>query len=411
MKILVMNAGSSSQKSCLYDLSGNSSGNGKEQLSEQPPQPLWQAEIDWTHQSGVAELKVKTQQQSLKEEIPFESRSPVMAYMLETLWSGPTQVIAAATEISGVGHRVVHGGQQYQDSVKITPEVKQTIADLATLAPVHNPVNLEGIEAIEAILGDVPQVAVFDTAFHARMPEAAAVYPVPYEWLKQGIRRYGFHGTSHRYCAQRTAQLLDRPLQDLRIVTCHLGNGCSLAAIQAGQSIDTTMGFTPLDGLMMGSRSGSIDPGILLYLMRQEGYTVEKLESVLNKGSGLLGVSGVSNDMRSVMEAIEAGNVQAKLAVEIYIHRLKQCIGSMIASLGGLDVLVFTAGVGENAPQIRAGACEAFAYLGLQLDLERNAQSPRDQLISSPDSTIPVLIIHTQEDWTIAWDCWNLLRE
>jgi acetate kinase len=403
MKILVMNAGSSSQKSCLYEVDA-------EHLPDLPPAPLWEAQIDWTHQQGVAELKVTAHATSFKSEIPFEKRAPVVAQMLDTLWSGSTPVIASASEIDVVGHRVVHGGQYYQDSVRITPEVKAQIADLATLAPVHNPVNLEGIEAIEKVLRDVPQVAVFDTAFHARMPDHTALYPVPYEWAEKGIRRYGFHGTSHRYCAQRAAQLLNRDLKTLRIVTCHLGNGCSLAAVHNGYSINTTMGFTPLDGLMMGSRSGAVDPSILLYLMREAGYTADKLEQVLNQNSGLLGVSGVSNDLRLVMQAIEAGNARAQLALEMYIQRLKQFIGSMIASLGGLDVLIFTAGVGENAANVRAGACEAFAYMGLKLDPEKNSGRPRDQVISSDDSTVNVLVIHTQEDWAIAREAWELIK-
>jgi acetate kinase len=405
MKILVMNAGSSSQKSCLYEVPASG-------LPEQPATPVWEAQIDWTHQQGIAELKVTTPTgAALKEEVPFQSRLPVVAHMLETLWSGATQVLSDASSIDVVGHRVVHGGEHYHDSVRITPEVKATIGELAALAPVHNPVNLEGIEAIEKALGNVAQVAVFDTAFHARMPDYAAVYPVPYEWVEKGIRRYGFHGTSHRYCTQRTAQLLNRDPKDLRLVTCHLGNGCSLAAIQNGRSIDTTMGFTPLDGLMMGTRSGSVDPSILLYLIHEEGYTAEKLEETLNQNSGLLGVSGVSNDMRLIVQAIAEGNPRAKLALNLYIHRLRQLIGSMIASLGGLDALVFTAGVGENSPPVRAGACEAFAYMGLKLDLEKNQKSPRDQIISTPDSTVPVLIIHTQEDWAIARECWEVVRE
>ncbi|MCU0526660.1 MAG: acetate kinase [Elainella sp. Prado103] len=403
MKILVMNAGSSSQKSCLYQISGDT-------LPDQPPTPLWEGQIDWTHQPGVAEIKVKTAQHSQKSAIPFVDRSPVVSQMLATLWQGDLAVLDTAADIEAVGHRVVHGGSDYQSSVKITSEVKATIGKLANLAPVHNPINLEGIEAIEQILGSVPQVAVFDTAFHARMPEAAAIYPLPYEWVDQGIRRYGFHGTSHQYCAQRAAQLLDRPLESLRLVTCHLGNGCSLAAVAGGYSIDTTMGFTPLDGLMMGSRSGAVDPSILLYLMREKGYTAEQLEQVLNRESGLLGVSGVSNDLRSVLAAITTGNSRAELALNLYIHRLRQCMGSMIASLGGVDAIVFTAGVGENAPEVRAGACAAFAFLGIQLDPERNAASPRDQVISHPESAIPILIVHTQEDWMIACQAWQLLH-
>lgn len=402
MKILVLNAGSSSQKSCLYEVTGD-------QLPDQPPAPLWEAQIDWTHQQDVAEVKVEAQGATLKAEFPSNPRASVMAHMLDTLWSGSTQVIASAAEIDIVGHRVVHGGEHYHESVQITPAVKAQIAKLAALAPVHNPVNLEGIEAIEQILPEVRQAAVFDTAFHAQMPEAIALYPVPYEWSETGIRRYGFHGTSHRYCAQRAAQLLDRDLNPLRIITCHLGNGCSLAAIREGRSINTTMGFTPLDGLMMGSRSGSIDPSILLYLIREEGYSAEKLEHLLNRGSGLLGVSGVSNDLRLVMQAVEAGNPRAQLAVEMYIQRLRQFIGSLIASLGGLDVLIFTAGVGENAPHIRAEACTAFAYMGLKLDDQRNSGRPHDQVISTDDSTVKVLVIHTQEDWAIAQDCWKLI--
>jgi acetate kinase len=402
MKILVLNAGSSSQKSSFYDIAGG-------HLPDQPLAPLWEAQIDWTHQPGVAEVKVKTATAELQEAIAFEARPPVIAHMLSTLWSGSSQIIADASEIEGVGHRVVHGGQDYCNSVRVTPAVKEAIARLSDLAPVHNPVNLAGIEAIEEILGDVPQVAVFDTAFHATLPDAAAIYPVPYNWTEKGIRRYGFHGTSHRYCAQKTAQILGKDLQDLKLVTCHLGNGCSLAAIQEGQSINTTMGFTPLDGLMMGNRSGSVDPSILLYMLRQEGYTVEQVDHLLNQASGLLGVSGVSNDMRLVMEAA-AENPQAKLAIDIYIHRLQALIGEMIASLNGLDALVFTAGVGENAADIRTAACKNFSYMGLRLDAQKNSAQPHDQIISAEDSTVNVLVVHTQEDWAIAQECWQTLK-
>lgn len=398
MKILVLNAGSSSQKSCLYEI--------PEQMPDQPLDPLWEAQIDWLQ--GKAELSVKTADETLTESIESEVRSTVMEQMLKTLWNGKTQVIGSLTEIEAVGHRVVHGGQTYYESVQITPEVKAEIDRLSILAPVHNPVNLEGINAMESILS-VPQVAVFDTAFHARIPDAAAVYPIPYEWAQE-IRRYGFHGTSHRYCAQRTAYLLAQNLEDLKIVTCHLGNGCSLAAIQEGRSIHTTMGFTPLEGLMMGNRSGSIDPSILLYLQRQAGYGVDRLDQMLNKGSGLLGISGVSHDMRRVREAATAGNLRAKLAIDIYIHRLRSCIGDMIATLNGLDALVFTAGLGENDAAIRAAACENFSYMGLKLDLEQNSSHPRDRLISTEDSTVKVLVVHTQEDWAIAQECWQVVQ-
>ncbi|GAB4370698.1 MAG: acetate kinase [Elainellaceae cyanobacterium] len=405
MKILVLNAGSSSQKSSLYEIPDH-------HLPEHPPQPIWEGLIDWTHQAGVAEIKVETAKgEELQETVPFTERPPVVEHLLSTLWSGSTQVMAKPSEIEAVGHRVVHGGRQYHDSIRITPEVKQAIAELSDLAPVHNPANLEGIEAIEQILGDIPQVAVFDTAFHAQMPDAAAIYPGVYDWVKQGIYRYGFHGTSHQYCAERVAQLMGRDLQSLKLITCHLGNGASLAAIENGRSIDTTMGFTPLDGLMMGTRSGAVDPSILIYLMRHQGYDADQLDRLLNKESGLLGISGISNDLRQITIAIEAGNDRAKLAFELYVHRLRSCIGSMLASLGGLDALVFTAGVGENSAPVRAAACEAFAFLGLKLDAEKNAGRPRDQDISAPDSQIKVFVIHTQEDWAIAKDCWKIVQQ
>ncbi|TFI51217.1 acetate kinase [Mastigocladus laminosus UU774] len=402
MKILVLNAGSSSQKSCLYEIAG-------EVLPNQVPLPLWEAKVDWTYLQGVAKIDIKTATgEVLQEKIEAESQAVVMAYVLDTLTQGSTQVIKHLSEIDVVGHRVVHGGQDYQNSVIITDDVKEAIARLSTLAPVHNPANLQGIQMIEQALGKVMQVAVFDTAFHAQIPDAAAIYPGPYEWVEQGIRRYGFHGTSHKYCAQRAAHILDRDLESLRLIICHLGNGCSLTAIKNGRSVDTTMGFTPLDGLMMGSRSGSIDPGIAIYLLRQHNYSPEQLEYILNQVSGLKGISGISNDLRLVMEAMIQGNSRAQLAWDIYIHRLRSYIGAMLASLDGLDALVFTAGVGENSPLIRQAACEPFKFLGLKLDPKKNINFILDQDIATPDSAVRVLTIHTQEDWAIATECWRL---
>jgi len=401
MKILVLNAGSSSQKSCLYELN--------DVLPDRPPQPLWEAQIDWNHREGVAQLKVETASGTeLEEEFASDSREAAISRMLETLWQGKTQVINSLKDIDIVGHRVVHGGQDYQQSTLISPDVKEAIARLSVFAPVHNPVNLEGIEAIEKILLNVPQVAVFDTAFHAQLSPAAFVYPGPYEWLENGIRRYGFHGISHQYCARRAADLLGQDLADLRLISCHLGNGCSLAAIRGGWSVDTTMGFTPLEGLMMGSRSGSIDPGILIHQLKQSDFTAEKLDGILNRNSGLKGISGVSSDMRQIGDAIAQGNQRAQLALDIYIHRLRAGIGAMLASLGGLDALIFTAGVGENSAVVRAAACEAFGLIGLKLDDEKNRQSPLDQDIAAVDSAVRILVIHTQEDWEIARECWKL---
>jgi acetate kinase len=404
MKILVLNAGSSTQKSCLYELADTGS------LPDLALTPLWQADADWTHHQGTAELKISTAGDVvLEENLHTDKRSEVIAQMLKTLWSGKTQVISQASEIDIVGHRVVHGGREFEKSTLVTPEVKAVISRMAVLAPAHNPANLEGIEVMERIVPAVPQVAVFDTAFHSQMPLPVVVYPGPYEWFEQGIQRYGFHGISHQYCARRTAQVLGRNLETLRLITCHLGNGCSLAAIRHGHSVETTMGFTPLEGLMMGSRSGSVDPGILLYLLRQKGISAEQLDITLNKASGLKGISGLG-DMRQVLRGIEEGNLQAKLAFDMFVHRLRYYTGAMLATLEGLDALVFTAGIGENSAEVRAAACESFAFLGLKLDPRKNAQSPADEVISAADSAIPVVIVHTQEDWSIAQECWKLAK-
>ena len=404
MKILVLNAGSSSQKSRLYEVANNSA------LPEIAPAPLWQADADWTHHRGSTEVKISTASGvTLVDNLDTDERSDVIEYILRTLWSGKTQVLSQASGVDIVGHRVVHGGNEFEKSTLVTPKVKMAISRMAVLAPLHNPANLEGIEVVERIFSNIPQVAVFDTAFHRRMPLEAMVYPGPYDWYEQQIYRYGFHGISHQYCSRRAAQILGKDLESLRLITCHLGNGCSLAAIQHGHSIETTMGFTPLEGLMMGSRSGSIDPGIMLYLLQQKKVTVEQLNETLNKVSGLKGISG-SGDMRQILRDIKEDKPRAKLAFDMFVHRLRYYIGAMLATLGGLDALVFTGGIGENAAEVRAAACESFAFLGLKLDAHKNKQSPADQLISAVDSTIPVLIIHTEEDWAIARECWEMAQ-
>ncbi len=399
MKILVLNAGSSSQKSCLYQIGDN--------LPDLPLKPLWEAKIDWTYSEGIAELKVETERGELQQELPSSDRRAVLSYLLDSLCKGDTQVVDNLSEIKIVGHRVVHGGERYREAAIITQEVKEAIAKLASFAPVHNPVNLEGITAIEQILPDVLQVAVFDTAFHSQLPLKAAVYPIPYSFFEQGIRRYGFHGINHEYCARRTAQLLNKDIESLRLITCHLGNGCSIAAIAHGISIDTTMGFTPLDGLMMGSRSGSVDPGILIHLLRQ-GYDADKLDEMLNKTSGLKGISGLSNDMRQIIAAKE--NTRAQLAFEMYVKSLCQHIGAMLVTLGGIDAIVFTGGVGEHQPPIRAAACEALGFIGVKIDSDRNTNSPMDSDIATEDSSARVLVIQAQEDWAIATECWKLAK-
>ncbi len=400
MKILVLNAGSSSQKSCLYQIDDN--------LPDLPLKPLWSAKIDWTYSQEIAELKVKTDSGELQTELSSSDRMAVMSCLLDSLYKGETQVIDNLSEINIVGHRVVHGGEDYQTATIITQKVIDAISRLASFAPVHNPVNLEGITAIEQILPDVPQVAVFDTAFHSQLPAMAAVYPIPYTLFEQGIRRYGFHGINHEYCAYRTAQLLNKDVESLRLITCHLGNGCSIAAIRGGISIDTTMGFTPLDGLMMGSRSGSVDPGILIHLLRQ-GYDADKLDEMLNIASGLKGISGLSNDMRQIIKA-KKDNFRAGLAFDMYVKSLCQHIGAMLVTLGGVDAIAFTGGVGEHQPPIRAAACEALAFMGIKIDSNKNANSPIDVDIATNDSSARVLVIEAQEDWAIASQCWQLAK-
>jgi acetate kinase len=399
MKILVLNAGSSSQKSCLYDL---------DSLPSHPPRAIWEASIDWTVNCDYGVLTVKSQGIKQEIQLPSHDRPAGIATMLDTLVRGETKVLDTLSEINIVGHRVVHGGTEYSQATIITPEVKETIKRLIPLAPAHNPAHLEGIKAIEQVLGNVPQVAVFDTAFHRSIPPAASLYAIPYQWSELGIRRYGFHGTSHQYCSQRAAELLEKPLESLKMVICHLGNGASLSAVKEGKSIDTTMGFTPLEGLMMGTRSGSIDPAILIYLEREYQYNLDSLNSLLNKESGLKGISGISGDMRAITTAMQEGDERAKLAFEMYIHRLRSLIGSMIASLEGLDVLVFTAGIGENSVLVRERACQGWSFLGLELDLAKNAAKPKDEDISTETSKVRIMVIATAEDWAIARECWDL---
>lgn len=370
MKILVLNSGSSSQKAGLYQIGDT--------VPDDPPPSLLDRRIEW---DGVS------------------SRGRLLEQLLSD-FSG----------IDVVGHRIVHGGPDFHQPVLITPEVKAAIGHASSFAPLHNQAELEGVELVEHVLGAVPQVAVFDTGYHRQMPLAAAVYPGPYAWYTSGIRRYGFHGINHQYCAARTARLLRRDLAEIRLVTCHLGNGCSLAAIAGGISVDTTMGFTPLEGLMMGTRSGSIDPGILTYLIREGRIAAREIDDVLNQKSGLLGISGLSGDMRQILVAMNNGHSRARLAFDIYIHRLQSGIGAMAAVLGGIDALVFTAGIGENSPEVRAAACGQLGFLGLKLDRAANDQASPDTDIAAADSHVPILVIRAQEDWTIARECWGLLH-
>lgn len=410
MNILVLNAGSSSLKASLYQLT-------TEGLSINPVVPLWTGQIvrgasalPNRHSDQTITLKVKTVDGRSIHRVTTTINPPTdLQNLLDSLWQGETQVIADISEIDLVGHRVVHGGSQYHQPTWIDAQVQSEIDRLSVFAPLHNPVNLMSIRAITTLAPNLPQIAVFDTALYGNLPEVSYVYPLPYEWLQQGIRKYGFHGISHQYCADRAAQLLNRDLQDLRLISCHLGNGCSLAAIKSGICIDTTMGFTPLDGLMMGTRCGSIDPGIILHLLREKKFTVEELDHALNFESGLLGVSGVSHDLLEIDRAIELGNIRAKLALDLYIHLLATKIAALLPELGGIDALIFTAGVGENHAGIRDGIAAKLAFLGVEIDSALNISEVVDDLdIATMKSPIRLLRIHTQEEWQIAKACWLL---
>jgi acetate kinase len=399
MKILVINSGSSSVKACVYEIGWT--------LPDNPPPALWEAKIEW--QDKAAAIVVKNSSGAFhKDQIAVTSREQAGRDLLSTLWTGDASIIKSHAEIDAVGHRVVHGGPHFEDPVVLTPEVRSAIASVSAFAPLHITAELAGMKIVDDLLGSVPQMAVFDTGFHRRMPLAAAVYPGPYNWFENGIRRYGFHGINHQYCTERAAQLLGKKKNSIKLVICHLGSGCSLDAVQHGRSVDTTMGFTPLDGLMMGTRSGSIDPGILIFLMSQGQMNAHDLDMVLNHQSGLQGISGVSSDMRDVIAGMEGGNERAKLAFDIYVHRVRAAIGSMAAAVGGMDAVVFTAGIGENSPQVRTAACRGLEFLGIKLDEERNADPALDADIAAPDSRVRVLVIRAEEDWAIAAECWKL---
>jgi acetate kinase len=405
MKTLVLNGGSSSFKCWFHTLSDDN-------LREDAPDPMWQARIDWNQQSGTAKIRFQVKRSTVEREMNVRSPVDALGPVLEALWTSETGVISQPGEVDVVGHRIVHGGIAHRESTLLNPEVRDAIAKQVEFAPAHNRFELEAIATVDRVIGaGVKQVAVFDTGFHSTLPASAYVYPGPYSWLQEDVRRFGFHGISHQYASRRAAQLLGKDPAALRLITCHLGSGGSLAAIRGGKSVDTTMGFTPLEGLMMGTRSGSIDPGIIIYLLRHRGYSADQLDDILNKRSGLKGVSGISDDMRDILEAITAGNDRAKLAFDVYAHRLSREIGGMLVVLGGLDVLVFTGGVGENCAPLREVACRQLGFLGVKLDSLKNSGSPVDENIAAVESAIPVLVIRAQEDWEIARECYRLVRK
>lgn len=393
MKILVCNSGSSSLKFSLIETKG-------EVL-------LAEGIIDWTTQPTRLVLRCHGQPE-VQEELALQEHKEALARILAGLQAGQPAPLQKISDLHAVGHRVVHGGQRYTAAVRITPEVERAIDDLAELAPLHNPASLDGIRAVNHILPGIFQVAVFDTAFHATLSGAARTYAIPQMWTRKwGLRRYGFHGLSISYCATRATEMLGRA--DSRLIIAHLGNGASVSAVRNGICVDTSMGFTPLEGLVMGTRSGSVDPGILLYALRHKGMNAQELDNALNNESGLLGVSGFSSDMRQI-EAASQENPQARLALEVYIHRLRQTIAAMSASLGGVDALVFTAGVGEHSLLVRKLACENLTHLGIELDSAANASRKPDCDIATRDSSARIFVISTREDLTIAREASRLIE-
>lgn len=394
MKVLVINAGSSSIKYQLFDMPGWNI------LAKGMVERIGQANATLVH---------KYKNESHMTQVEALDHEAAMIVILSTLTDETIGVVGDINEIQAAGHRVVHGGEEFSGSVLIDEQVLASIDRFADLAPLHNPPNLTGIRAAMAALPNAVQVACFDTAFHTTLPKTAYLYGLPYDiYEKYRVRRYGFHGTSHRYVARRCAKLMGMDKTQANIITVHLGNGCSVAAVKEGRSVDTSMGLTPLEGLVMGTRCGDIDPAILFYLSNK-GYNLQQLNDMCNKQSGLLGISGISNDMRNLKELVAEGNEQAKLAVDIFCYRITKYIGSYTAVLGRLDAVVFTGGIGENNPDLRAQICGDQIQIGIDIDAERNkAKSPDDRLISTESSRVKVFVIPTDEEASIAGDTYEL---
>lgn len=398
MKILVLNCGSSSIKYKLFDMTK------KEVIA--------QGGVEKVGLDG-AFLKLTLPNGDKKVfEQPIPEHTTGIKLILDKLIDGEVGPLKSLDEIDAVGHRVLHGGSKMTESMLVTPEVEKVIEACIVLGPLHNPANLKGINAIKSVLPKVPQVAVFDTAFHQTMPEKAFLYALPYEYYeKYGVRRYGFHGTSHRYVSKRVCEFLGISQQGTKIITAHIGNGGSLAAVKDGKCVDTSMGMTPAEGIMMGTRAGEIDPGMLPYVFDKGGLDVNSFNDLVNKKSGLQGISGVSSDMRDLEQAIAAGNERAKLAVEMFEYRLTKCIGSFVAALEGIDTLVFTGGIGENDANVRKHVCQSLAYLGIKIDEDLNAKSRgKEVVISTKDSSICVVVIPTDEELMIASDTMDLTK-
>lgn len=393
MKVLVLNCGSSSLKYQLIDMTGEN-----------------------VLASGLCERigidgKIKHKgKQNYENNVTMNDHTSAIQLVIDTLLNYEYGVISDIKEVNAVGHRVVHGGEFFTKSAIVTEEVLKAIEECIALAPLHNPANLMGIKACEKIMPNVPQVVVFDTAFHQTMPEKAFLYGIPYElYEKHKIRRYGFHGTSHKYVSQKAAELLQKDISDLKIITCHLGNGGSVAAIDGGKSVDTSMGFTPLEGLIMGTRCGDIDPAVVSFIMEKEGLSSTEVNDLMNKKSGVLGLSGVSSDFRDIEDAARDGNKRAQIALDAFHYKVAKYVGEYTSSLNGVDAIVFTAGLGENSKDSRQEICNYLKWLGIELDDEKNSLRGQEVIITTPNSKVKVLVIPTNEELVIARDTKELL--
>lgn len=397
MNVLVLNAGSSSLKYQLINIETHAL------LSKGICERVGSDES--SHKHGIDDNEVVIS-------IPMKDHNDAMRHVLEALTEGENKAIDSLDEIDAIGHRIVQGGKYFDRSVLIDDFVIEKIDELAELAPLHNKAALMGIEACKRFMPDKPMVAVFDSSYFQTLPPKAFMYPIPYEYYeKYAIRKYGAHGTSHRYIAERAAAYLEEPIEDLKIITCHLGNGCSMTAVDHGVAVDTSMGLTPLDGLMMGTRSGAIDPAIIPFIMEHEGLSTSEINDVLNKKSGLLGISGISNDLRSIRSASEEGDDRAQLAYEMYSNSVKKYLGQYIAVMGGVDVIVLTAGVGENCEKMRRMIFAGLQPLGIVLDHEMNKERKGEREISTKDSRVVILVIPTDEEYMIARDTFEIVHE
>ncbi|KXS50082.1 MAG: acetate kinase [Halanaerobium sp. 4-GBenrich] len=398
MKILVINSGSSSLKYQLFNMETEIV------LAKGLIQRIGITDSYLEYENGSGDEIV------IEKDIP--NHKVGIELLIETLLSEDHGVLKDMDEVEAIGHRIVHGGEAFAHSTIIDEETIEKVESVSDLAPLHNPPNIMGVKVCKELMPDKPQVGVFDTAFHQSMPEKAYIYALPYEYYEEyGVRRYGFHGTSHGYVAERAAEMMDQDLSELKIITCHLGNGASVAAVKNGKSVDTSMGLTPLEGLVMGTRCGDIDPAIIPFIMAKENISASEMDDILNKKSGLLGVSGVSSDSRDVEDAAAAGNHQAEIAIKLFNYRVKKYIGAYSAAMGGVDAIVFTAGIGENSIDTRAEILEGLEYLGIELDQEANDCRGKEVFISTADSKVKAMVVPTNEELVIAKDTMELVNQ